>query len=106
MANNRTVIKEKFSKTQEELEIAVMKILALDGFKPVTYKGENCFKKGDGFWTAEEYIKTEYNGDEIVISGWILVYGKEKELKGFLGFVPKKDCKKAIEKVLELVRRK
>lgn len=104
MANQRTIIKEKHNKNQEELEIAVMKILALDGFKPVNYKGENCFKKGDGFWTAEEYIKTEYSEGEITISGWILAYGKEKSLEGFMGFVPKKDCKKVIEKVLGLVR--
>ena len=104
MANPRTIIKEKHNKNQEQLEIAIMKILAYEGYQPVVYKGENVFKKGDGFWTAEEYIKTEYSGDDITISGWVLFYGKERELKGFVGCVPKKDCRKSIDKILAVVK--
>lgn len=104
MSNSRTIVKEKFVKSQETLEIAIMKILALDGFSPVVYNGEKVYKKGDGFWAAEEYIKTEFLNNEITISGWVMVYGKEKELKGFVGCIPKKDCKKSIDKILELVR--
>ncbi|MBR2909003.1 MAG: hypothetical protein IKC11_01490 [Clostridia bacterium] len=104
MANPRTIIKEKFTKPQEQLEVAIMKLLAFDGYQPVIYKGEKVFKKGDGVWSAEELIKIEFSGDEITISGWILVYGKEQELKGFVGCVPKKDCKKSIDKILTLVK--
>ena len=100
----RTIVKESFSKNQEELEVAIMKILALDGFKPVEYKGEKCYKKGDGIWTAEEYIKTEFSSGEVTISGWILGYGKEMALSGFMGFIPKKDCKKVIEKIIKVVK--
>ena len=102
--NKRTVIKLTFNKDREKLEIAVMKILALDGFKPFNYKGESCYKKGDGFASYPEYIKTEYTGNEIIITAWVYFWGKERELdKKFIACVPKQDCLTTVNKLIALV---
>jgi len=87
----------------------VEKFLASEGFSQKDYKGEQVWKKGTGFATAMQFIKIEYTEKEVVIYAWIQagmgsVGGKEQDLTGIVGALPKKKLLTRIEKLESIVK--
>jgi hypothetical protein len=82
----------------------VKTILINDGYRDVPYNAEIVWKKGTGMMTAMHYIKVEYMGNVLRLSGWVQIGvgalgGKERDLSGFTATVPKKSVKKTMEKI-------
>lgn len=92
------------NKDQEQLDKLIRNILIGDDYKEIDYNREVVWKKGTGLMTAMHYIKIEFTGDDLTISGWIQVGvgsvgGKESSLDGFAAKLPKKSVKNTMEKI-------
>ncbi len=93
----------------EETDKTIKEILVSNGYHEKDYNGEMVWKKGTGAMTAMHYIKYEYTDGAVVVYGWVQagmgdVGGKEMDLKGFFGALPKKSVKKVIEKIGESIK--
>ncbi|MBQ7346084.1 MAG: hypothetical protein IJW45_08510 [Oscillospiraceae bacterium] len=80
-----------------------------EGFEYVTYKGENVFQKGIGFWTAPTFIKVTFGTTSARVEAWIKyallpgVFLGEMGMNGAVGFAAKgtmKRCVPVIEQML------
>lgn len=105
----RTVIDIKMQVGREEADKIVRRILISDDYREINYNREVVWKKGTGMMTAMHYIKVEYENDTAVISGWVQigvgsVGGKEHDLKGLLGVIPKKSVEKTMDKLVAALR--
>lgn len=104
MSMSRTIKKVKFSGNEKDLDERLRNILIADDYKEIDYNREVVWKKGLGLVTAMQYIKLEYKDDEVIISGWIQIGigsagGKEQELTGIVGKLPKKSVLKTMDKI-------
>lgn len=101
----RTVIEIRSSCPFSEAQRRVEGILTAKGFHPTTLKtGENVWKNGTGLMTAMKFIKPEYAEGLVTLSAWIQagigsVGGKEMDLTGVVGAVPKKQLMKVLEEL-------
>ena len=91
----RTYVDIPFTQDPRWVDDAVRKILIADDYREISYNLETVWKKGTGLMTAIHYIKVEYQGNALRLSGWVQigvgsVGGKERDLTGFVGFIPKK----------------
>lgn len=94
-------------KTDDCIRLIAEDYLNKEGFKPVLYKGEWVWKKGQGILTAPQYIKLTYGGGVVHIEAFLRnailpgVYVGEMGLDGAWGFLVKDMLR---GKVNELVR--
>ena len=85
-------------------DAVVKNVLISDDYREINYNTEVVWKKGTGVMTAMHFIKVEYVGNVLHLSGWVQigvgsVGGKERDLSGIVGAVPKKSVKGTIEKM-------
>lgn len=91
--------------TLEEAQERVTTLLRKKGYKEKILKnGEKVWKKGSGLLTAMQFIKPEYSDKAVILSGWIqaglgAIGGKEMNLSGFVGGLPKKLVLNVIEEI-------
>ena len=69
-----------------------------------TKSDEHVWKNGIGLLTAMKFVKTEYSSDKIQLSAWIQtgvgnIGGKEMDLTGVVGAIPKRQLMKIIEEI-------
>ncbi len=87
----------------KDMETATKKVSAVlssHNYKNIVENNERVWKCGTGFLTAVKYIKAEFSDNEVVISGWIRpVGGKEQDLNGFVGGLPKKQVLNIIKEI-------
>lgn len=94
-------------KTDDCIRLIAEDYLNKEGFKPVLYKGEWVWKKGQGILTAPQYIKLTCGGGVVHIEAFLRnailpgVYVGEMGLDGAWGFLVKDMLR---GKVNELVR--
>ncbi len=94
------------SKSPEEIQQVLTKFCEMEGFKFVTYKGEQVYKKGSGIMTAPQFVKVSVNGNQIFLEAWLKsallpgVYVGEMGLDGFAAAVPKSMLKTRVERLL------
>ena len=98
----------------EAFHEAVKVILTNDKFKEIHYKNpekqdEVVWKRGDGYIVVAQYIKLDYQQNQLVISGWvrsgsIIISFPERSLDGFYGFAVKDSTKKTIDKIVALAQ--
>ena len=103
---SRSVFEVTYSCGFQELKNRFEGILAQNGYHPYKYEGENVWKKGVGVATAMMYIKIDYNVGAAAIQGWIMVgLGSaemlEQALDGVAGVIPKKACRKVIDRLIQ-----
>lgn len=101
----RTVVNLPINQDANQLHEGIKQILTANGYKEVTYKkNEIVWKKGTGMLTAMRFIKLDYQGNMLCVSGWIcsgigsLTFG-EHALKGFYGWAIKKLVKNDINQI-------
>lgn len=100
----------KTSKSTKEVEDAVNNYMSGEGFGIVDYKGEKVWKKGLGIMIGPQYLKVEPKDGNVHIEGWIQwallpgVYVGEMGTKGALGAIPKRQLRKRVEQVEELIK--
>ncbi len=97
----RTVIQISYN---TQIDTAIKKaeqILVQNKFNKTIENNEEIWKKGTGFLTAVQFIKTEFAQDSMTISAWVKtgLGGSEMDLGGFVGAVPKKSLMKVVEQI-------
>ena len=97
-----------FAGDQQTVETAVRGDLVADKYKEIDYNGETVWKMGTGLATAMHFIKTEYAGQTLRLYGWVQIGvgsagGKERDLTGVVGAIPKKSVKKTMEKIRAVI---
>lgn len=100
----RTTFRIDFHQPPQVVDQIARNILIADDYREIDYNREVVWKKGTGLMTAMHYIKIEYQGSTLVVSGWVQigigsVGGKERDLEGITASIPKKSVKKTIEKL-------
>ena len=100
----RTMMEIPFAGERRTVETAVRGVLVADKYKEIDYNGETVWKMGTGLATAMHFIKTEYAGQTLRLYGWVQIGvgsagGKERDLTGVVGAIPKKSVKKTMEKI-------
>lgn len=105
----RTTIKIQYTLPFQQVDGNIKTILSQEGYKEINRNNELVWKKGTGLLTAMQYIKVEYGNDCVNISGWIQsgignIGGKEMDLNGVFGAMPKKSVLKVISKIQNAVR--
>ncbi len=93
------------SKNNEQLSQIIDNILRSHGYEYTLYKGsdEKVWNQGIGLVKAPKYIKYYFENNKLILEGWIGTYGKETDLKGVIGALPKKDVKKVLKEIEENV---
>lgn len=104
----RTMMEIPFAGERRTVETAVRGVLVADKYKEIDYNGETVWKMGTGLATAMHFIKTEYAGQTLRLYGWVQIGvgsagGKERDLTGVVGAIPKKSVKKTMEKIRAVI---
>lgn len=107
---SRSIVNIKHNKSEEEIKQLVENCLMQNDFKRILYNNiEEVWRKGTGMMTAMQFIKPEYNSNNLKLSAWIqqgvgnVIGGKEKDLSGITGTIPKKALKNIIEQIKQIV---
>ncbi len=100
----RTFVNIAIQQNQALTDEVVRRVLIADNYREINYNTEVVWKKGTGLMTAMQFIKLEYNGGVLCVSGWIQigvgsVGGREHDLTGITGIVAKKSVLKTIERI-------
>ena len=104
----RTMMEIPFADERQTVETEVRGVLVADKYKEIDYNGETVWKMGTGLATAMHFIKTEYAGQTLRLYGWVQIGvgsagGKERDLTGVVGAIPKKSVKKTMEKIRAVI---
>lgn len=104
MARYTVTFKSEYA--QEELEDRVAKYLLDKKFRKAIYKDEEgVYKLGSGFWTAPKFVKYSVEGNEVTLEAWIKAFAifGESGVTGFVGMVPKRQLKKLVDTIEEII---
>jgi hypothetical protein len=101
------IIKEELIKDAKDVLNTLMKE---KGFEYVTFKGEQVWKKGKGFFTAPKLMKFNFiENNKLQIEAWIKtailpgIYVGESDLDSNYGFLIKAELKSLIKKIYEML---
>ncbi len=92
---SRTTIQIQCAMQQDQFNQILNSYMTSEGFKLCLIKGEQVWKKGNGFITAPQFLKVDYMGNSIQLQAWVkyawlpFVYSGEKDLNGVYGFAIK-----------------
>ena len=105
---SRTIINVPIPGDPAAADSLIRNILIADGYREIQYNLEIVWKMGTGLATAMHYIKLNYMGSNLELSGWIQagigsVGGKEHSLDGMMAVIPKKSVRKTMNKICEAV---
>ena len=90
------------SKPDEQVMAIAHQYLISQGFSLSGYKGEELWKKGDGFFAAPQMVKITSNNSQVQIEAFIVTYlipgvgGKERDLTGVYGIAIKQALQKKV----------
>jgi len=75
------------------------------GYFPTKYKSETgVYQKGTGWWVAKRFIKMAVAEEGFLVEAFISAYGTATGLKGVLGVLPKKMCKKDVDELIQYIQ--
>ena len=106
----RTILEFSIPSYSDAVDQTIRQILIGDHYREIDYNREVVWKKGTGMMTGMHYIKVEYpNNQTVRLSGWIQigigpVGGREHDLNGMAGALPKKSTRKTMEKIQAAVQ--
>lgn len=105
----RTIVKIPFTEDFNEVEKKIASILTNAGYKQINRNNEMVWKNGVGMLTAMKYVKVEYDENTAIVSAWIQVGlgsvgGKEQDLSGAVGAIPKKQLSNLLKKLQEQIK--
>ena len=99
---SRTKIVLKCNDRQRTSEL-INQILDSKRYDFVQKNNEEYWKQGLGVTESPKYIKYYFDEDNIILEGWVNNFGKESDLNGFVGALPKSSCKKVLNEVRDAV---
>lgn len=97
------------NKSPEQIQVIANQFFNQEGFKQVTYKGEQVWKKGMGILTGPQYISVKASPEIAKVEAWIKfallpgVYLGELGLDGFVGAIPKSLLKGKVTRLEQLL---
>lgn len=106
---SRTYMDISISAYTDALDNQIRQILIAEHYREIPYNTEIVWKKGTGLMTAMHYIKLEYpNHHTVRLSGWVQigvgsVGGKERDLSGITGIIPKKSVQNTMNLIQNIV---
>lgn len=85
----------------QDSEIVIQKILASRGYRKIEQYNETFYQNGDSLFTPPKCIKYTFNGEVLVLEGWVVPFnmGSESELNGILCSASKKACRNVLEEI-------
>lgn len=100
------------SRTRIEIEIknknqvshVIEEILNSHKYDPNEKNGEKYWQQGIGISESPKFIRYYFEGNKVILEGWVKNFGKESELKGVVGSLPKRSCKKVIDEIADSVK--
>lgn len=107
---SRSVIKINYESDFQIVDQNVKRVLINAGYRETNKNNEIVWKKGIGMLTAMQYIKLEYDDNNILrVYGWVqtgigTVGGKEQDLEGIYAVVPKQGVKNLMNRIKSVVR--
>lgn len=105
----RTTVQIPFTEDFNEVEKKIASILTSAGYKQIDRNGEMVWKNGVGMLTAMKFVKVEYDANTAIVSAWIQVGmgsvgGKEQDLNGAVGAIPKKQLSNLLKRLQEQIK--
>lgn len=106
---SRTYMDISISAYTDAIDNQIRQILIAEHYREIPYNTEIVWKKGTGLMTAMHYIKLEYpNYHTVRLSGWVQigvgsVGGRERDLSGFTGIIPKKSVQNTMNLIQNIV---
>ena len=97
------------NKSPEQFQAIENQFFAQEGFKQVTYKGEQVWKKGMGLMIGPQYIALKNSSGVVRVEAWIKfsllpgIYLGELGLDGFVGAIPKSLLKAKVSRLEQLL---
>ncbi len=97
------------NKSPEQIQAIANQFFDDEGFKQVTYKGEQVRKKGMGITVGPQYITVKESSGTVKVEAWIKfallpgVYLGEMGLDGFVGAIPKKLLKGKVARLEQML---
>lgn len=94
---------------QEFVQMIATDFFEKEGFVYTEYKGENVWKKGNGFLTLPQFIKLDYRDGTVYVDAWLKyaalpgVYCGEMGITGFYAALPKSMLKNNISALMNLL---
>lgn len=107
---SRYVREEVLNQPEDFVKFMMNDFLTKHGFKLVEFKKQMVYRAGGGWFEMPKFLVWGYQNGVFHIEAWarilILpgVYGKEKDLDGIYGVVPKQAYKKDIDQLLFLLQ--
>lgn len=104
MARGRSAFELPFTCDKEKAREVTVEFLQKKGFKAVTEGAEVVWKKGNGFLTAMQYVKTDMLRTKIVAEAWVrMAFFSQSTLDGFIAGAPKRILKKTIGELADVL---
>ena len=91
--------------TQNNTYGQIQQLLIAKGYKQDVWNYEQVFRKGDGFWTANRFIKVFYFDRYVQVEAWIDSMGSETDLSGFYGWAVKGKMRKEVALIEQILSR-
>lgn len=92
------------SKNNQQSSKVIEEILDSHGFDKTSKKGEDYWQQGIGVTQSPKYIRYYFDGDKVILEGWVSNFGRESDLSGVVGSIPKRTCKKILKEIEKEVK--
>lgn len=92
------------SKDNHYLSQVIDEILNSHNYDFNDKSGEQYWQQGIGVTASPKFIRYYFEGDKVILEGWVKNFGKDSELKGVVGSLPKRSCKQVLDEIVEAIK--
>lgn len=106
---SRYIREVKIDKPNDFVNFMINDFITKHGFKLVEFKGQMVYRAGGGWFEMPKFMLWGYQNGVFHMEAWTRtmwlpgVYGKENDLSGFYGALPKESYKNDVEQFLNLL---
>ena len=106
---SRYIRNEAIGKPADFVDFIMSDFIQKHGFTLVKINGEMMYQKGKGLLEMPQYFSYRYMNGVLHIEAWVKfawlpgVYGKENDMSGFVGTIPKNAYKEDIEELIRVL---
>lgn len=106
---SRYIRNEAIGKPADFVDFIMSDFIQKHGFTLVKINGEMMYQKGKGLLEMPQYFSYRYMNGVLHIEAWVKfawlpgVYGKENDMSGFVGSIPKSAYKEDIEELIRVL---
>ncbi|RAP54834.1 MAG: hypothetical protein BZ137_00030, partial [Methanosphaera sp. rholeuAM130] len=100
MSRTQIILKCNDRNTASEL---IDGILDSKRYDHIQKNGEDYWKQGLGVTESPKFIRYYFDEENIILEGWVSNFGKESNLDGVIGALPKNSCKKVLNEIKDRI---